>query len=116
MRVLDDTKNLQCDDAVKCVFNLNNLDIEVYKLLKKSGELRADELAKKLDKERSTVYRSLQKLANCGMCDKITRNLAQGGYYHVYTCLDNKTIKKHAERCLEQWYMAIKKTLAKLEE
>ena len=116
MKVLTETKSIQCDDAVRCVFNLNNLDITIYKTLQKTGEIRADELALLIKKERSTVYRSLQKLIKCNMCHKKTKYLKRGGYFHVYECSKNKNIKQHAIQCLEEWYRAIRNTLEKLED
>lgn len=63
-----------CNDLIKCVFDLNELDLKVYKKLKKKGESRAEILAKHLKRERSTVYRSLQKLTCCGLCIKNNKN------------------------------------------
>ena len=103
-----------CEDAVKCIFNLNELDIMIFKKLKKKGPIRADELAILLHKERSTVYRSLQKLTRCGICIKQTKNIKQGGYYHTYSVCENIKIKKTAEQCLDEWYQHIKKSLSEL--
>lgn len=116
MKVMDTSKTLQCDDAVKCVFNLNVLDINVYNSLKSLGKARADELADYLNKERSTVYRSLQKLTKCGMCIKKTEKIKKGGYYHIYMCSENKDIRINAERCLDEWYHSIKKTLSQISD
>ena len=107
---------MKCDDAIKCVFNLNKLDLRVYKKLQKLGPSRASDLADQLDRERSTVYRSLQKLAKCGICKKITKTLDQGGYYHVYQCSSIDNIQKKAQECLDSWYSDIKKTLNTLKE
>ena len=116
MKVLTETKNIHCDDAVKCVFNLNNLDITIYKMLQKTGEIRADELARLINRERSTVYRSLQKLIKCSMCYKKTKHIKRGGYFHVYECSNNKNVKKHAIQCLEEWYQTVRNTIEKLED
>ena len=116
MKIPTDGKILNCEDAVKCIFNLKALDLIIYNELKKKGSLRADKLADILHKERSTVYRSLQKLTKCGICIKQTKNLKQGGYYHVYSIHENLQIKKKAEKCLEEWYNSIKKSLAELSE
>lgn len=107
---------MKCDDAMKCVFNLNKLDLRVYKKLKEIGPARANELATKLNRERSTVYRSLQKLAKCGICKKITKNLEQGGYYHIYQCDSIERIQKQAKECLDSWYENVKETLESLNE
>jgi predicted transcriptional regulator len=107
---------MKCDDAIKCVFNLNKLDLIVYKKLKQIGPARADDLAKLIDRERSTVYRSLQKLAKCGICKKITKTLNHGGYYHIYQCSSVDNIQKQAQECLDSWYSDVKRTLESLNE
>ena len=98
------------------IFNLNELDIRVYKELKKKGNLLAKELAQHLGRERSTVYRSLQKLTKCGICIKKTNSMKKGGYYHSYSCSEIKNIKKSAEQCLEKWYHLVKNTLSQLND
>lgn len=116
MKVTTTSKHMQCDEAIKCVFDLNKLDINVYKKLKKMGEARADEIASYLEKERSTVYRSLQKLTDAGICKKKRKILEQGGYYHVYECNDVADVQRKANECLDSWYSTIKATLQLLSE
>jgi predicted transcriptional regulator len=116
MKLQDNTVGFNCDDAVKCIFNLNELDIRVYNELKKRGNMRANELAQYLHRERSTIYRSLQKLTKCGICIKKTKTLEKGGYYHSYSCSETKNIKKSANQCLERWYHLVKNTLSRLNE
>jgi len=115
MKFIKPYKNICCDDVLKCVFELNNLDIDVYKKLKKFGELRADELAKKIKKDRSTVYRSLQKLICCNLCLKETKNILKGGYYHIYRCDEISEAKKELEDCIDKWYQQMKNTLKEIE-
>jgi len=111
MKMTNYHKKMQCDEAIKCVFDLNKLDINVYKQLKKMGESRADELASCLDKERSTVYRSLQKLTDAGICIKCQKTLSQGGYYFIYRCKNIADVQKKARHCLDTWYESMKETL-----
>ena len=111
MRFLDTSKNICCDDVIRCIFDFNNLDINVYKKLKEDGELKAQELAYKLKKERSTVYRSLQKLTKCGLCIKKTNKIEAGGHYHTYECIDSKLVKIKIESCINDWYKSMKNTL-----
>ena len=75
MKIPQDGKLLDCEDAVRCIFNLKELDITILRELKKQKNIRADELACILHKERSTVYRSLQKLTRCGLCQKKTKTI-----------------------------------------
>jgi predicted transcriptional regulator len=116
MKVIPGQESMNCDDAIKCVFDLNARDIDVFKTLRKIGTARADEVARLLKKERSTIYRSLQKLCACGICEKKTRTLQQGGYYHVYVPQQSQKVRKRAERCLDQWYESVKQTLQLITE
>ena len=116
MKFIKSYNNICCDDVIKCVFDLNNLDIDVYNKLKKFGEMRADELAKKIDKDRSTVYRSLQRLTCCNLCLKETKNISKGGYYHIYRCNDISEAKKELEECIDKWYHQMKNTLKQFDK
>jgi len=114
MKYLNPNKKICCDDVIQCVYNLNKLDLRTYKKLCETEQIRASELAKKLKKERSTVYRSLQRLLCSGLCNKNTKTLEKGGYYHTYTAIDKKEVKKNLEKCIDNWYKRMEKTLEDL--
>ena len=116
MKFIEPSQNICCDDVIQCIFNLNNLDIAVYKKLRSANEARADGLAKQLRKERSTVYRSLQKLTCVGLISKKIKNIPKGGYYHIYQCTDNIETKKRLEECIDQWYEKMKDTIKDLDK
>lgn len=115
MKFLYPENNINCDNVIQCIFELNKLDIKIYKKLKEIGETRADELAKKLKKDRSNVYRSLQKLACCRLCIKEQRNIENGGYYHIYRLSNTTKIKKELEEQIDTWHKKMKNTLTELE-
>ena len=115
MKIPSDDAILDCEDAVKCIFDLKELDIVILRELKKQGNIRADELATILRKERSTIYRSLQKLNRCGICEKKTKTIKHGGYYHIYSICENIRIREIAEQCLNEWYERVKKSLLELD-
>ena len=116
MKFLSLNQNICCDDVIQCIFNLNSQDLNVYKTLKKTDELRVDELAKQLKKERSTVYRSLQKLTCAGLVTKKTKNIVKGGYYHTYHSNSNFKAKETLENRIDEWYKKMKKTIKELEK
>ncbi len=102
---------MDCDDLMKCVFNLNDLDINVYKILAKIGETRVEKLSELLGREKSTIYRSLQKLVSCGICIKKSNNIETGGYFYTYIPLSKDKVKKKLEECIENWYKCLKKKI-----
>lgn len=115
MKFINPKNSINCDNVIQCIFELNNLDIKVYETLKETGETRADEIAKKLKKDRSNVYRSLQKLTCCRLCVKEKRNIQNGGYYHIYNCANAIKVKKDLEEQIDSWHKKMKNTLEELE-
>ena len=116
MKFIREYENINCKDVLQCVYDLNKLDFQIYKTLKDIGESRADNLAIKMKKERSTIYRSLQKLSSCGLCTKKTKTIDSGGYYHIYSCKDITKIRKEMETCIDTWYKHMKETLKNFEK
>lgn len=101
---------------MKCAYNLNEFELEIYKRLSEFGPVRADDLATIVGKERSTVYRILQKLMSCGISYRETRSLGRGGYYHVYNAIDRSELRKRLEQCVENWHEKMNLALSKFGE
>ena len=116
MRFVRSNSNICCDNVIKNVYELNSLDIEVYKKLRELKETRADFLAKEMKKERSTIYRSLQRLTLCKLCNKTTKKIEKGGYYHSYSCNESKKVREDIESCIDRWYDSMKNTLKEFEK
>lgn len=114
MKYINLDKNICCEDVMQCIFDLNEQDIEVLKKLQKNNEIRADNLAKTMKKDRSTIYRSLQKLTCAGLCIKITKKIDKGGYYHVYKRNSTMDAKKQMQQCIENWYKKMNETIKEL--
>jgi len=116
MKTPSTTSPLCCKDVLTSVFELNTLDYQVFQHLRKNGAQRADHIAEHLHKERSTIYRSLQKLCSCGLCKKSTHTLPGGGYYHMYNCPKTQKVKQELEHCIDAWYQQVKETLKRFDE
>ena len=105
-----------CEDVMQCFFNLNDFEIMLYRRLVKEGPQRSDDLAKGVGKDKTTVYRSLQKLISCGICFREKKTIERGGYYHVYNALSPKLVKKKIHDCMEQWNLGMKKAMDEFDE
>ena len=106
-------KKPNCIDILNCLSDLNHSDVEVYQVLKNDGICDVEHVAKKLNRERSTIYRSLQRLSKSGLCVKKTKNLSKGGYYHVYSCNELNHVKERMRSCIDEWYDHMEQTLNK---
>jgi predicted transcriptional regulator len=105
-----------CHDLVQCAFSLGEFEVDVYYKLLEEGPLRADELALKIGKDRSTVYRALQKLMTCGMVYRETKSIERGGYYHIYRAIGREMLKERLEHCVKDWYARMQEVLNKFTE
>jgi predicted transcriptional regulator len=92
-------QNCSCEDVFTCLYNLTSSDIQILTILltKKHEALTLEYIAKQVDRDKGTVFRSLQKLVGLGFCTKQTRILKQGGYYHVYSGVNIITIEKNVD-------------------
>ena len=89
-------KGASCTDLLTCLYNLKPSDLEVLLALAKNENATLDQIAKIVQKDRSSVHRCLSKLVSINLANKQSKSLKGGGYYHTYAMLDPITIKKHA--------------------
>ena len=102
-------------DLVKCAFSLNVFDVEVYEKLFETGPVNANELADQMGKDRSTVYRALQKMMTCGMIFRETHSIPRGGYYYVYKAISKCELQEKLQDCVDDWYGKMKAALEKFD-
>ncbi len=98
-------KDMQCEGLLECLHGLKELDRECFMELTRSREpLTVDEIADRVDRERSTAYRSIQRLLQAGLLQKEQVNYDHGGYYHVYRPTDPDEIADDMQAQLNEWY------------
>ena len=92
------------------------LDILFMLISRENGEpMTLDEVAKEMDRDRSTTFRSLQKLVSLGLVVKDTKTIKDGGYFHVYSAVDRETFKKETERKVKDLQKSLDRLLKKFE-
>ncbi|MFC4449020.1 helix-turn-helix domain-containing protein [Halorussus aquaticus] len=97
--------DMECEGLLECIHGLKELDRECFQVLVESEEpLTIDEMADQVDRERSTAYRSIQRLLQSGFVQKEQVNYEQGGYYHVYRPTDPDEVADDMQRMLNDWY------------
>ncbi|MFW5898473.1 MAG: helix-turn-helix domain-containing protein [Candidatus Saliniplasma sp.] len=107
-------ENVNCENVLECLFDLSKLDKRVLNILNEGGEYRSKDLAEELEKDQSTVYRSLENLVRCGLVYKEKRTIRKGGYYFLYSSRPIDKIREEAEECLEDWYSKIRSSIEDL--
>ena len=112
--------NATVKDLFIQLYDLSPLDLDILFMLisKKNGEkpmMTLDEVAKDVDRDRSTTFRSLQKLVTLGLLMKETKTIKEGGYFHVYSAVDMETFKKETERKVRDLQKSLERLLKKFE-
>ncbi len=110
-------QDMQCEGLLECIHGLKNLDKEIFLLLTEQDEpLTVDDIAEEVERERSTAYRSVQRLVNSGFVQKEQVNYDQGGYYHVFRLTDSEEIADDMQRMLNDWYAKMGQLIGEFRE
>jgi predicted transcriptional regulator len=110
--------NATVKDLFIQLYDLSPLDLDILFMLisKKDHEpMTLDDVSKEADRDRSTTFRSLQKLVSLGLCVKETKTIKDGGYFHVYSVVDMETFKKETERKVKDLQKSLDRLLKKFE-
>lgn len=110
--------NATVKDLFIQLYDLSPLDLDILFMLisKKNDEpMTLDQISKEADRDRSTTFRSLQKLVTLGLCIKETKTIKEGGYYHVYSVVDMETFKIETERRVRDLQRSLDRLLKKFE-
>jgi predicted transcriptional regulator len=110
-------QDMECEGLLECLHGLKQLDRDCYQVLVETEEpLTVDAVAGHVDRERSTVYRSIQRLLKAGLVQKDQVNYDQGGYYHVYYPTDPKQVADEMQRILNDWYAQMGQLIQEFED
>ncbi|EMA38365.1 helix-turn-helix domain-containing protein [Halococcus hamelinensis] len=97
--------DMDCEGLLECIYGLTELDRDCFEVvIEGEAPLTIDEIAEAVDRERSTAYRSLQRLRKAGFVQKEQVNYDQGGYYHVFRPADPDVAADEMQRMLNDWY------------
>ncbi|MGA7900736.1 MAG: helix-turn-helix domain-containing protein [Nitrososphaeraceae archaeon] len=109
--------NSTAKDLFIYLYDLSPLDADLFFILMKSKKpVILEDLAKKINRDKSNVFRSVQKLVSSGICIKESRTIKGGGYYHVYSAVDTKTFKMETEKRVKELQTSFDRILRKFEE
>jgi predicted transcriptional regulator len=97
-------------DILRCLYGLNDLEIDVFSyLLKESGKVSVKTLADAVGKNRSTVQRALSHLQEIEIVAReqdtpeSPKETLKGGYCYKYALMDPKVIEINLKTRLNQW-------------
>ena len=112
--------NATVKDLFIQLYDLSPLDLDILFMLIGNNKndkkpMTLDEVSKEVDRDKSTTFRSLQKLVSLGLCVKETKTIKEGGYYHVYSAVDMQTFKVETEKRVKELQKSLDRLLKKFE-
>jgi len=124
---LEEKKIFKSCNLFKCILGLNELESNVFSYLLKHDYVTTIELANVLEKDRSSIQRSLQNLIKSEMIKRESMSLKdftdlkgyeesnRRGYLYVYKTEDLEYIKQKFTELLEEWHGAMLNTIESLD-
>jgi len=104
-----------CRDVLQCLFGLGEFEMAVYRALIKVGPSRADELSPFMKRDKSTIYRALQKLVTAGLVTKQTETLKRGGHFHKYIAVPPEKVHDCVKVCIDEWFNNVQAAIKKFD-
>jgi predicted transcriptional regulator len=103
-------KEFSIDEIIKCSFNLSDSELKVFlELMKCKTSVCVNVVAKKLNKDRSTIQKLIAKLIDKKIIKKTRKTLDDGGHIFYYSIIDKSELKKTICKTLDCWYCNVKK-------
>ena len=110
-------QEMVCERLLECVHGLRPLDTACYETLVESQEpLTVDAVAASIDRDRTTAYRSTQRLFERGLINRDQINYDHGGYVHVYYPADPSAVAANMQRRLNDWYATIDRLIQEFKD
>ncbi len=90
-------------NVLSCVFGIEDHETRTYLVLLDYPGSTIEELASVLERDRSTVNRSLSTLVDRGLATRDRRLLDGGGYIYQYTAIALPEAKTMLHEALDAW-------------
>jgi predicted transcriptional regulator len=105
-QILDE--NASCRDMFEYLFDLSPADISVLYTLKDNSGESLLAIASEMKREKTAVFRSLQKLVSAGLVIKKKNILEKGGYYYAYLRISPPKITELVKLRESRFHSALK--------
>ena len=80
-----------------------------------NNPMTLEQVANQVNRDKSTAFRSLQKLVSLGIVMKETRTIKEGGYYHAYGAIDMESFRTETEKRVRELEKGVHRILKKFE-
>lgn len=107
-------KEVPIEQIIRCGFGLSKTEYKLLKfLLSQDKELDINQIAKKIDKDRTTTQRSLKKLVLDNLVFRRQVNISTGGFQFYYKIKSKNDIRDKAYKNFCSWRDLVEAELKK---
>ena len=108
---------ISCEDLVKGVYMLNDLEFETFCTLIDLGKAKVNDLQNVIEKDRTMISRALKSLFEKELVFRKseTENMERG-YYHIYWAKSLDNLAEEMNQKIESWYKLAKMELPRIKE
>jgi len=100
------------EELLRCSFNLNKTELSILKyLLNEKEEKTIEEITKKLQKDRTTIQRSISILLEQELITRRQINLKTGGYIFIYAAKSKEVLKEKVYKIFESFKEKVDKEI-----
>lgn len=104
-----------CEYLLDCLFDVKDIDNDCYTYIAENETVTNEEISRKLDRDSSTVHRSLKRLEDAGLIDKQKVTYSEGGYEYQYYQRNPKKVRGEIESTIEDWKEMVDELLDEFE-
>ena len=96
--------NTTIRDLFVYLYELAPLEVDILFVLIKASKkaMTLDELAKLVDRQKTTAFKSLQKLVALRLCNRTVVTRKEGGYYYLYMAISIEELKVETEKRVKE--------------
>lgn len=106
----------RCSDLLCCFFDLNDLEAKLFYTVAARPGITLDDLANRVGRDRSTVFRCLQKISSAGLIYKEMDSLDKGGRVAHFYPSEIADIKRLVESRVDALRSSMEKLLNDFEK
>jgi predicted transcriptional regulator len=104
-------------DLFTHLYDLSPMELDLLLILNRTNEpMSLDQISRLTDRDRTTIFKSLQKLVKAGICNKETKTMKDGGYYHEYSAIDIETFKLETQKRVKELKDGLGRILKRFEQ
>ncbi len=106
-------RELDIDEIIRCGLNLSKSEMKIFKESLKESNISSNNMAKRLNLDRTTIQKGLGKLLEKGLIRRVQMNRDNGGYEYRYQSMSKEDTRNKVKEIASEWFKMVEVGLEK---